>query len=383
MPTLKSLIILGPAHPFRGGLSGFNQTLARTFRALGIKVRLFTFTTQYPSLLFPGTSQYTEDPKPQDLHISREVSSINPCTWWRTGYKIRRIKPDLLIVRYWIPAMAPAFGTVCRIARRHGVKVIALLDNVVPHEKRPMDRWLTRYFIHSVDGFVYMSEQVHRDLRQFTPDKPAVFSPHPMFTHYGKPLARERACEVLGLDPAFRYTLFFGYIRDYKGLDLLYEAWALLKKSGDLQGHKLLVAGEYYSDRQRYEELVRRLGIAEDLVLVDRYIAEEEVRLFFSAADLVAQPYRSATQSGVTQVAYYFEVPMLVTDVGGLREIVPDGEVGFVVEPKAEAIAAAIRRFFAENLEETFRENIRAAKARFSWEGMAENFRKLYERLSG
>lgn len=180
MPKPKSILILGPAHPFRGGLSGFNQTLARTFRALGVACRLFTFTTQYPRLLFPGTSQLTDDPAPEDLEITRELSTVNPWTWWRTGRRVKRSKPDLLIVRYWIPVMAPAFGTVARIARRAGIRTIALLDNVIPHEKRPMDRWLTRYFIGSMDGFVYMSEQVHRDLRSFTADKPAVFSPHPM-----------------------------------------------------------------------------------------------------------------------------------------------------------------------------------------------------------
>lgn len=383
MSKPNSILILGPAHPFRGGLSGFNQTLARTFRSLGVACRLFTFTTQYPRLLFPGTSQLTSDPAPQDLEITRELSTVNPWTWWRTGRRVKRLKPDLLIVRYWIPAMAPAFGTVARIARRAGIRTIALLDNVVPHEKRPMDRWLTRYFIGSMDGFVYMSEQVLRDLRTFTADKPVVFSPHPMFTQYGGPVSRPEACAALGLDPAQRYTLFFGYIRDYKGLDLLYEAWARLKKAGWLRGHKLLVAGEYYSGRERYERLIEELGIAGDVLLFDRFIAEDEVRYFFSAADLVCQPYRTATQSGVTQVAYWFDVPMVVTDVGGLREIVPDGEVGYVVAPEPEAIAGAVRRFYDGEHDAQFRANILSYRERFTWDRMAENFIGLYERLDG
>ena len=221
---------------------------------MGFDCRLFTFTTQYPRLLFPGSSQLTDEPAPQDLSISRELSSINPWSWWRTGRRIKRLKPDLLIIRYWIPAMAPAFGTVARIARRAGVRTIALLDNVIPHEKRPMDTVLTRYFIDSMEGFIYMSEQVYRDLRQFTADKPALFSPHPMFTQYGEAMPREEACARLGLDPTLHYTLFFGYIRDYKGLDLLYEAWARLKKAGWLNHrHRLLVAGEYYGGRERYD----------------------------------------------------------------------------------------------------------------------------------
>lgn len=382
MSKLKSILILGPAHPFRGGLSGFNHTLARTFRAMGLACRLFTFTTQYPRLLFPGTSQLTDEPAPEDLTISRELSSINPWTWWRTGRRVKRLRPDLLIVRYWIPAMAPAFGTVARMARWAGVRTIALLDNVIPHEKRPMDSWLTRYFIGSMDGFIYMSEQVHRDLRQFTADKPAVFSPHPMFTQYGEPLPREEACKRLGLDPGLHYTLFFGYIRDYKGLDLLYEAWAVLKKAGWLKNHRLVVAGEYYSGRERYERLLRELDIQDEVLLFDRFIAEGEVRLFFSAADLVCQPYRTATQSGVTQVAYWFDVPMVVTDVGGLREIVPDGQVGYVTAPEPEAIAAAIRRFYDEHRSEEFRSQILHYRERFTWEGMARNFVDLYDRLA-
>ena len=382
MSKLKSILILGPAHPFRGGLSGFNHTLARTFRAMGFDCRLFTFTTQYPRLLFPGSSQLTDEPAPQDLSISRELSSINPWSWWRTGRRIKRLKPDLLIIRYWIPAMAPAFGTVARIARRAGVRTIALLDNVIPHEKRPMDTVLTRYFIDSMEGFIYMSEQVYRDLRQFTADKPALFSPHPMFTQYGEAMPREEACARLGLDPTLHYTLFFGYIRDYKGLDLLYEAWARLKKAGWLNHrHRLLVAGEYYGGRERYERLLQELDLQQEVILFDRFIPEGEVRWFFSAADLVCQPYRSATQSGVTQVAYWFDVPMVVTDVGGLREIVPDGEVGYVTAPEPEAIAAAIRRFYDEQKAESFRAQILRYRERFTWEKMVQNFEALYDRL--
>jgi len=241
--SLRSMIMLGPAHPFRGGLAAFNQTLTRTFQRMGISCRMFTFTTQYPSLLFPGTTQYTDDPAPEGLDITRELSSINPFTWIRTGLKVRRLRPDVLIVRYWIPVMAPAFGTVCRIARRGGVRTLALLDNVIPHEKRPFDSLLTRYFVSSIDGFIYMSEQVHQDLRLFTRTKPALFSPHPMWSNYGDPMPREQACAALGLDPSLHYTMFFGYIRDYKGLDLLLDAWAELMNHGKLENHRLIVAG--------------------------------------------------------------------------------------------------------------------------------------------
>ena len=383
MNELKDTIIVGTAWPYRGGLASINQTLARTFIGEGIRCRIFTFTLQYPSFLFPGKSQYDDAPAPEGIDIERTLNSIGPLSWIRTGLRIRKLRPDAVIVRYWIPQMAPALGTVCRIARRSGIRTIALLDNVVPHEKRPLDRLLTRYFIDSIDGFVYMSEQVHRDLRLFTKDKPAVFSPHPMYTNYGPAIDRGEACRALGLDPELRYTMFFGFVRDYKGLDLLLDAWAQLKKAGKTQGRRLIVAGEYYSGRERYAEQIERLGIGDEIVPFDRFIPDTDVAKFFSACDLVVQPYRSATQSGVTQVAYWFDVPMIVTEVGGLREIVPDGQTGLVVEPDAEAIAGAIARFYDERLGEPFRRNILSYRERFTWERMAANFKALYRKISG
>jgi len=319
MNEMKSAVIVGTAYPYRGGLAGINQTLARTFIRCGIRCRIFTFTVQYPSFLFPGKSQYADGPAPEGLDITRMLNSVNPLSWIRTGLKVRRERPDAVIVRYWIPQMAPALGTVCRIARRKGIKTIALLDNVVPHEKRPMDTLLTRYFLGSIDGFVYMSEQVHSDLQSFRPDKPAVFSPHPMYTNYGEKIEREEACRLLRLDPGLRYTMFFGFIRDYKGLDLLLDAWALLSEQGKTAGHRLIIAGEYYSGKETYMNQIERLGIGDEMILFDYFVADEEVARFFSVSDLVVQPYRSATQSGVTQVAYFFDVPMVVTGVGGLR----------------------------------------------------------------
>lgn len=381
MGNLRSIIIVGTAHPFRGGLSNFNQTLASTFKKLGLACRIFTFTIQYPSFLFPGKSQFTEADAPKDVDIERTLSSINPISWIRTGFKVRKQKPDLLIVRYWIPFMAPALGTVCHIAHWAGIKTIALLDNVIPHEKRPFDSLLTRYFLSSIDGFVYMSEQVHSDLRLFTKSKPAIFSPHPMFTAYGERLPREEACAALQLDPSFKYAMFFGFIRDYKGLDLLLEAWAILKDRGALKNNKLIVAGEYYSGRERYTALIERLGIGDDIVLFDHFIDEDEVGKFFSATDLIVQPYRNATQSGVTQVAYYFDVPMVVTDVGGLREIVPDSKVGFVVQPNPAIIADAIERYYNEGLEDEFRANISTYKEQFTWDRIGKNFLTLYDKL--
>lgn len=376
---MKKIILLGTAHPYRGGLSFFNEMLARVFGRRGVQARIYTFTLQYPAFLFPGKTQYSDTPAPGDVRVERRVNTINPLNWWRVGRRIRRERPDALIVRYWLPLMAPCFGTICRVARRNKhTKVLALLDNVVPHEHRPFDRLLTRYFVGSVDGFIYMSDRVKADLEQFTTTKPALFAPHPLFDVYGEPAPRAEAAARLGLDPATRYSLFFGYVREYKGLDLLLEAWGLLKKAGRLGDKRLIVAGEYYADKARYTEIIRRCGIENDVLVFDRFIPDEAVRDWFSVADLVIQPYKTATQSGVTQVAYHFDVPMIVTAVGGLAEIVPHGRVGYVVDTTPEAIAAAVERFYDEGRAGEFRRNILTEKKRFSWEAMVDRFEELY-----
>ena len=375
---MKNIIFVGTAHPYRGGLSFFNEMLARMFGKRGAEAKIYTFTLQYPSFLFPGKTQYSDTPAPGDVRIERRVNTINPLNWWRVGRRIKKERPDALIVRYWLPLMAPCFGTICRIARRNGhTKVLALLDNVVPHEHRPFDGAFTRYFVGSVDGFIYMSEQVKADLDRFTTTKPALFSPHPLFDVYGEAVERAEACAELGLDPALRYALFFGYVRDYKGLDLLLDAWGALKKQGKLDGKRLIVAGEYYADKEKYAEQIRRNGIEDDVLVFDEFIPDERVKLYFSAVDLVIQPYKTATQSGVTQVAYHFDVPMIVTRVGGLAEIVPDGKVGYVVETDPRAIAEAVERFYAENRAGEFRRNILTEKKRFSWEAMVDRFEEL------
>ena len=378
MNEMKSAVIVGTAYPYRGGLAGINQTLARTFIRCGIRCRIFTFTVQYPSFLFPGKSQYADGPAPEGLDITRMLNSVNPLSWIRTGLKVRRERPDAVIVRYWIPQMAPALGTVCRIARRKGIKTIALLDNVVPHEKRPMDTLLTRYFLGSIDGFVYMSEQVHGELKAYS-DAPALFSPHPLFENFGERVARNEACVRLGLDPTVDYVLFFGLIRDYKGLDLLLDAWAGLRRRGLAAGRRLIVAGEFYTPKERYLRQIADNGLQDEVILHDRFIPDEQVKYYFSAVDFVVQPYKTATQSGVTQIAYQFCVPMVVTDVGGLSEIVPDGRVGYVCEPTVQGVADAIARMYDGDTIERFRLNCIEERKRFSWEEMCTRIAELYE----
>ena len=375
--TMK-ITILGPAHPYRGGLASIMEIMARTFQRRGDEVDIKTFTLQYPSLLFPGESQTVATPPPADLRICRCVNTMNPLNWVRVGRRIRRERPDFVLMKYWTPFMAPCFGTIARIARGNGhTKVLCQIDNVEPHEHHLTDKPFNRYYLHSVDGFVYMSEQVHSELRAYS-DAPALFSPHPLFENFGERVERSEACVRLGLDPANRYVLFFGLIRDYKGLDLLLDAWAQLRRAGRTEGRRLIVAGEFYTAREPYLNRIADNGLQDKVLLHDRFIPDDDVKYYFSAADFVVQPYKTATQSGVTQIAYQFCVPMVVTAVGGLPEIVPDGRVGYVCPPTAEGVAAAMDRMYEGDALKRFRENCVEERRRFSWEEMCSRVTELY-----
>jgi glycosyltransferase involved in cell wall biosynthesis len=365
-----NIIILGTAYPYRGGLATYNERLALQLRSEGHQVEIYTFTLQYPSFLFPGKTQYSTEPQSNDLTIRRCVNSVNPFNWLSVGRDIARRKPDLLIIKFWIPVMAPCFGTIARLARRNGhTRVVTILDNLIPHEHRPGDRQLTGYFTSSVDGFVAMSKSVLADVDLFDRKKPRRFCPHPLFDHFGEAVGREEACCTLGLDPHYRYLLFFGFIRDYKGLDWLLTAFADARLRD--KNLRLLVAGEFYNNEQQYRDLVAQLGIDDEIVWRTEFIADSQVRYYFGAADLIVQPYKTATQSGVTQVAYHFEKPMLVTRVGGLPEIVPDGRVGYAVEPNPTAIADALVDFVTVDHSETFAAGIREEKAKYAWSNMS------------
>lgn len=374
------IVILGPAHPYRGGIAALNERLALQFIHEGDDVSIFNFKVQYPGFLFPGKTQYTDDSAPEGIEISRQVNSVNPFNWLWVGMKLKKLSPDLLIVRYWLPFMGPSLGTICRIARhnRH-TRVICIADNIIPHEKRLGDRLFTRYFAGGVDGYIAMSHEVCDDIRQLVPGAEYRFTPHPVYDHYGACLSRDEALKALSLDSAYRYLLFFGFIRDYKGLDLLLEAMANPRiKDTNI---RLLVAGEFYSNAEYYIGLIRKYELEEKIILHTDYIPNDEVNRYFCAADMIVQPYKTATQSGVTQVGYHFNKAMLVTKVGGLGEIVKDGESGYVVEPNAEAIVNALVDFYEEKRQETFEKATFALKQQFSWSRMTAVIRELYENL--
>jgi len=375
------VILLGTAHPYRGGLASYNERLAQQFLSEGHDIEIFTFTLQYPGFLFPGKSQYTNSPAPRGLKITRVLNSINPFSWIRTGRRIRKKNPDILLIKYWHPFMAPCFGMAARIAAKNtsaNTRVITIFDNVIPHERKPFDRLLTRYFTKSIDGAVIMSKSVGDDLKEFRTDIPVVYNPHPLYDNYGDKILREVALKKLSLSDEYSYLLFFGFIRAYKGLDLLLEAFAD-ERLRNLR-LRLIVAGEFYESDLPYRNLIMDLGIRNDVILFDRFIREDEVASFFSAADLVVQPYRSATQSGVTQIAYHFEKPMLVTDVGGLSEIVPDGKCGYVVKPEPKQISEAIIDYFSNNREQQFTEGVRQEKTKFTWDRLTSSIIEIYNK---
>ena len=374
------IIIVGSAHPYRGGLASFSERLATQFVDEGHVVEIVTFTLQYPSFLFPGKTQFTDSPKPPQLDIVRRINSINPFNWMEVGREIRKKETDMVIFCYWMSFMAPSFGKIARIVRRNSkTKCIALVHNMIPHEPNILDKILPPYFVKSMDGFMALSKSVTDDIGKFDKQgKPRTFSPHPIYDHYGIRLEHNEALQQLGLDANCRYVLFFGLVRAYKGLDLLLEAFADSRiKDSNI---KLIVAGEFYQDENIYRKQISNLGIEDKIIIHNKFIPDNKVNLYFSAADIVAQTYKSATQSGVTQVAFHFEKPMLVTNVGGLGEIVINGKSGYVVEPDAKQIADALYDFFANSRNTKFEEGVREEKRKYAWSIMTCKILDLYKK---
>jgi glycosyltransferase involved in cell wall biosynthesis len=366
------IVIVGTAYPYRGGLAAFNERLAREFQKEGHDVVMYTFTLQYPSFLFPGKTQYSDEPPPKDLSIKKAINSINPFNWLTAGRKIRKEKPDIVIFAYWMSFMAPCFGTIaCTIKKDKKIKCIGLIHNMIPHEPNLLDKLFPPYFVNSMDAFVALSNSVVNDISKYDKkNKPKSFSPHPVYDHYGEIINKDSALSKLNLNKEKKYLLFFGFIRTYKGLDLLLDAFA--DKRLRKYNLKLIIAGEFYENEQFYMEKIKTLEIEPDIELRTNFIPDAEVNTYFCAADIIVQPYKSATQSGVTQIAYHFEKPMLVTNVGGLAEIVPHEKVGYVVHPGAESIADALVDFYENDRERFFTENTKVEKKKYEWAYMTE-----------
>ena len=291
------------------------------------------------------------------------------------GNELKKLRPDIIVVRYWLPFMGPCLGTILRRVKKNGhTRVVCIADNIVPHEKRPGDRPFTKYFVQPVDAFITMSEKVLSDLPAFTGSKPAKFVAHPLYDNFGEKISKQEARAYLRIGNDEKILLFFGFIRKYKGLDILLDAMKILKSSNNSPlgaGGKLLIAGEFYEDKKQYEDQIAALGIQDQLILKTDFIPDSEVKYYLCAADVVVQPYRNATQSGVTPLAYHFEVPMIVTNVGGLPSLVPEGKVGLIAEPNAASLAEKITAYF-EKGSETFLPHLVEEKKKYSWQKMTE-----------
>ena len=375
------VIILGTAWPYRGGLATFNERLARQFVSEGHEVEVYTFTLQYPSFLFPGKTQYTNEPAPADLTIRRVLNSCNPINWLRVGHTIRKAAPDMLICCYWMSFFAPAFGLVSRIARRNKhTRCIALVHNMIPHEPNILDKLFAPYFVASQDGFVALSDSVVGDIEKVESQtsrvkRPKTFSPHPIYDHYGERMSKNEACKDLNLPADKNYMLFFGLVRAYKGLDLLLDAFGRVKDQ--LPNLQLIIAGEFYEDEDKYRAQITKLELADRVIIRNEFIPDGDLRKYFGAADLIVQPYKTATQSGVTQVAFHFEKPMLVTNVGGLGEIVHDHQMGYACEPTAENIAADLLDYYQNDRQQAFTAYLQKEKTKYAWSNMTRAYTNI------
>lgn len=375
---MSKVFIIGPAHPLReGGIVSFNHRLALAFLQAGHDCEIWSFSLQYPSFLFPGSSQYSKEPAPIGIRIKSAINSINPINWLLVGKKIKDLRPDLIVVRFWLPLMGPSLGTILSIVKKNKhTRIVCLADNIIPHEKRPGDALFTRYFLHQCHGFITMSDQVSQDLLRFEKNKPYLQVAHPLYDHFGATISQQEARSKLSLHSLDKIVLFFGFIRPYKGLDLLLQAMADERIAQ--QGIKLLIAGEYYEDSQPYLALIDRLQLGERVICHTHFIADKYVRYYLCAADVIVQPYKQATQSGVTPLAYHFEKPMIVTHVGGLADAVPHERAGLVCEPDSRAIADAILRFYQMGAVH-FSEGIKEQKNKLSWNSLVRSIEELAE----
>ena len=377
------VILIAPAFPYRGGIAATSDRLAQEYVDRGVEVEVWTFKMMYPKFLFPGKTQYQEEgtEAPKGIKILRKISSVNPFNWFKVGKELKKSGATKAIIRFWLPFFGPCFGNIARIGKKGGVKIICLADNVVPHEKRKGDKFLSKYFFKRVDAFLVMAEKGIDQLKEtFEYKSPIIYSPHPLFDVYGDPMNKEEACKKLNIPSEYDYILSFGLIRKYKGVDLLLEAFAKVKDQ--MPNRKIIIAGESYDDWNEYQMIIDKHNMNDRIVRIDQFIANDDVKYFFSAGDYLALTYRHATQSGVTQIAYTMNLPMLVTNVGDLMNMVPDGKVGLVCENDIESISEALIKMNNTESLQAFAENIELEKKRFEWGTLCDNLDKLSDSVT-
>jgi glycosyltransferase involved in cell wall biosynthesis len=368
--------LLSTFFPFRGGIAQFNATLAKEL-SKNHEVNATTFTVQYPSMLFPGKSQLVEEgKKAEDFPAIRKLNTINPISYWLTGRWIKKQQPDLFITKYWMTYFGPSLGFVSKMLQKK-TKRISILDNVIPHEKRFFDNFANRFFLKHNDGFVVMSDSVQKDLLSFKPDAKYIRINHPVFDHFGEIIPQKTALNKLKLDVTKKTILFFGFIREYKGLDILINAMQFLDTS-----YQLIIAGEVYGDFSNYQQIIDQSTAKSRIHLFTDYINDSEVPTFFCAADVCVLPYKTATQSGITAIAQHFEIPVIATDVGGLKEVITHGKTGLIVQkPEPSLVSASISHYFYNNFKEKMQENIRAEKEENSWKNFAKKLLHFAETI--
>jgi glycosyltransferase involved in cell wall biosynthesis len=369
-----NVIIVGPAYPLRGAMAQLNIILG-WYLSKGHNVQIVSLTRQYPSILFPGKTQIDPGKPLFDVPTVPLIDTINPISWFRAARYIISQRPDVIIFRYWMPFFAPCFGSIARFVKRKiNVQVIFICDNIIPHEKRPGDITLTKYAFNSVDSFVVLSQTVEADLRRFVPQARYILSPLPLFNVFGELQPKKESRMKLAITEN-NVILFFGIVRAYKGLEVLLDAMLLILNRIPVL---LLIAGEFYEDEKKYREKIQQLGLEKHIRLYSDYIPNDKIPVYFSAADAVVLPYISATQSAIVPVAYHFNKPVIVTDVGGLSEVVKNGVTGFIVPPQnPQAFADAVVKFYEEKRENEFASNIQQEKKQYSWDTFIERLESL------
>ncbi|MBS1517100.1 MAG: glycosyltransferase [Bacteroidetes bacterium] len=378
------VIIVGTAYPLRGAMAQLNAILAN-YLSRDHDVEVFSFKRQYPEILFPGKTQIDtsgNDILNKDIPNTGIIDSINPFNWQKTAKMIAARKPDLLILRFWIPFFAPAFYRICSyVKKKTNAKILFICDNVIPHEKRPGDNFLIKLIFKVGDFFIIHSKSVEEDLKKFIKGKPYKYTPHPIYNIFGEPVSKGDSLAAIEKDfnielKGKKVILFFGYVRKYKGLKYLIDAMPEILRSVDVT---LLIVGEFYEDENITRDQIKNLELEKNIHVVSDYIPNEKVRYFFCASDVVVLPYIDATQSGITQIAYYYDKPVIATDVGGLSEAVIDGKTGFLVKPEdSGAVAEAVVEFYKKDLEKNFSEGAKKEKKKYEWERMIEAIEQLY-----
>ncbi|MBK6914545.1 MAG: glycosyltransferase [Ignavibacteriales bacterium] len=367
------IAILSTAYPLRGGIAHFIGLLYHQLKK-NHTVKVYTFKRQYPAILFPGKSQLENEETSEAIPTVLAIDSINPLNWIKIGKKLSEEFYDVLIFKYWMPFFAPCFGTISKIVKKNNkTKIMVICDNIIPHEKKPFDNLLTKYFFNNVHYFIVLSENVRKDLLSLYPKAKYNLLPHPVYSNFGDPVEKQAAKSFLKIDSE-KLILFFGFIRDYKGLDTLLLALSKLKNINV----KLLVAGEFYSNKDKYLKIIHDNNLNDSVILKTDFIPTKEVKYYFSACDAVILPYKSATQSGIVQIAVNFRKPVIATNVGGLGEVIINNETGFIVEKEnPQALANAINKFYSENNESKFSKNMSFAADKYSWQNFTNGLLDL------